>query len=540
MRKLPIFVFLLFACSEATIEKCHCFVTISDALPIQFWLTGCDSYNSREKCGVHNACFCAPIQCDDNIFLPFVIESEVAHIQVGDNIIMPSSANISLGLTLPPFDEWSDAGSSWMWTTSPTTAQISLPDGEEGSLVASLAGFSVGRYIFDWDIDTSAGAADVEMTINVYKDASLIGSVTTDPIPTGNTTGTLELDILEVPDQIEIIMDNLGGSSKTILINSLVLSAESIEYTHDFNFIMSELDTPVCDEQTGMTLHASVLSEDFYEWQNIDRLSGTSWIVNSNVPTAEIQVTPGTDWFAYEKAYATGDIVRFVGTFQFTNSSNFYAFRIDGLDDDNSVVFSIDPTGEGIVQGGDTYSFDYQYTINAPIAKIAIRCSMAPPGDGSGFVYVHKFIATGEIAYTDCLDVTTAPGCTVLIEYSNSRNFAGITYENQSPDISFSIRVPAVFIHERFPEEDEPIELPNSLLTLNSTMKAQRLLDTAYMPYYMHRKIQLILMHQFLTIEEQSWVKQDPYEVQEGDRRWPLKKAKCYLSEKNFVQRNIL
>lgn len=532
-------MFLLFACSEATIEKCHCFVTISDALPIQFWLTGCDSYNSRQKCGVHNACFCAPIQCDDNIFLPFVIESEVAHIQVGDNIIMPSSAEAPDNLTVPPFNEWSDAGSSYSWALTPTVAlSATIPSGQESSIIASLSGFTARKYIFDYFLNSSAGTADVTMTINMYKDLSLIGSSTTPPIPVGDAEGSIDIEVLQAPDQIEIVMTNLGGSGLIISIQNFAISSGL--YNHDFNFILSELDTPVCDEQIGMTLHASVLSEDFYEWQNIDRLSGTSWSVNSNVPTAEIQVTPGTDWFAYEKAYATGDIVRFVGTFQFTNSSNFYAFRIDGLDDDNSVVFSIDPTGEGIVQGGDTYSFDYQYTINAPIAKIAIRCSMAPPGDGSGFVYVHKFIATGEIAYTDCLDVTTDPGCAVLIEYSNSRNFAGITYENQSPDISFSIRVPAVFIHERFPEEDEPIELPNSLLTLNSTMKAQRLLDTAYMPYYMHRKIQLILMHQFLTIEEQSWVKQDPYEVREGDRRWPLKKAKCYLSEKNFVQRNIL
>jgi hypothetical protein len=144
-------------------------------------------------------------------------------------------------------------------------------------------------------------------------------------------------------------------------------------------------------------------------------------------------------------------------------------------------------------------------------------------------------------AKTDCLDVKSEHECTQLITYSNNRNVFGIYYEDRSPEVEFNLRIPAIFFHERFPEEDNISELSDSrIITTSSVIRAQRLLDTDYMPDYMHRKIMLALKHQFVTIGSQQWTKQEPYEKIEGDRRWPVKKAKCYLNERTFVQRNVI
>lgn len=148
------------------------------------------------------------------------------------------------------------------------------------------------------------------------------------------------------------------------------------------------------------------------------------------------------------------------------------------------------------------------------------------------------------VAKSDCILISDdQPDPTVLFEYSNNRNFAGLIYEDLSPVQMFQIRVPAVFFHEQFPEEDEAIELSDSkIINLNGVVRAQRLLDTAHMPYYMHRKLKLIFKHQTLLtpIDDKYWTKQDAYEIDEGDRRWPLKKAKCWLTERDFVQRNVV
>ena len=144
------------------------------------------------------------------------------------------------------------------------------------------------------------------------------------------------------------------------------------------------------------------------------------------------------------------------------------------------------------------------------------------------------------VAKTDCLDLQIEQPDTILLNYSNHRNFAGLNYESTSPENDFNIRIPAIFFHQRFPEEDEVMELSSELVTLNGTLRKQRLLDTSYLPYYFHEKLKLILKHQFVTVHDRQWVKQEAYEILEGERKWPLKKAKCWLSEKEFVHRNIL
>lgn len=145
-----------------------------------------------------------------------------------------------------------------------------------------------------------------------------------------------------------------------------------------------------------------------------------------------------------------------------------------------------------------------------------------------------------EIAQTDCQDIQTNHRNTVLINYRNHRNIFGLIYADLSPDVDFNIRIPAIFYHQRFPKEEETMALSTSLVSLNSVVRRQRFLDVDYSPYYFHEKIQLILAHQFVNIYNREWVTQDDYEVIEGNRMWPVKKGKIWISEKDFVQRNVL
>jgi hypothetical protein len=145
-----------------------------------------------------------------------------------------------------------------------------------------------------------------------------------------------------------------------------------------------------------------------------------------------------------------------------------------------------------------------------------------------------------EMAKSDCINIASTHDNTILVNYYNHRNFAGLVYEDISPDITFNLRVPAIFYHQRFPEEDETIELSSSIVHLNGDIKRQRMLDVDYVPYYFHEKLKFVLKHQFVSIYGKEWVKQEPYEIADGDRRWPIKKAKCWISEKEFVHRNVL
>lgn len=142
------------------------------------------------------------------------------------------------------------------------------------------------------------------------------------------------------------------------------------------------------------------------------------------------------------------------------------------------------------------------------------------------------------IGHSDGHHITASTPNTILIEYYNHLNVFGLYYSELEP--KFQIRIPAIFFHQRFPEEDEVMELTSELVTLNGSMRRQRLLDTDYMPYYMHEKIKLILKHQYVSIYNKLWTKQESYDIQDGNRMFPEKKAKCWLSDKEFMQRSVL
>jgi hypothetical protein len=144
------------------------------------------------------------------------------------------------------------------------------------------------------------------------------------------------------------------------------------------------------------------------------------------------------------------------------------------------------------------------------------------------------------ILKSDCLDIQESHRCTLLIDYYDTRNYDCLVYENTSPDQTFSIRVPAIFFHPEFPEEDEVIELIETNITTASKIRTQRLLDIDYMPAYMHYKLQLILKHKFVIIDELNWVKEEKYDLVKSDRRWPKRKASVLLTQKSSIVRNVL
>jgi hypothetical protein len=147
----------------------------------------------------------------------------------------------------------------------------------------------------------------------------------------------------------------------------------------------------------------------------------------------------------------------------------------------------------------------------------------------------------GETYYkSDCLDIKEDHAGTKLLQYSNSRNYAGLDYSQSSPSTSFYIRIPCRFFHERFPEEDDAIELTSSVITTASQVKTQKLLEVVHAPYYFHRKLIEILKHFTLEIDNTQWKKEEPYEPNQGSKRWPLKSATCWLTDKNSMVRNVL
>lgn len=146
-----------------------------------------------------------------------------------------------------------------------------------------------------------------------------------------------------------------------------------------------------------------------------------------------------------------------------------------------------------------------------------------------------------EIATTDCLSIATSHPCTLQITYSNSKNFNNLIYPDASPDPTFYIRIPAIFFEEDNPAEQEDHELSSGdIVRLYNKLERRRKLDIGFLPAYLHEKLQLILMHDTIVIDELEWIRREAYEKIEGNKRYPLKRASVFLHDKNFIKENQL
>lgn len=414
---------MFLACQEETISnfrQCGR-MTISDALPVQFWLNECETFNEYEAQGVHHVCWCAPWNCDDEIVVQF------------------------------------------QHTT--------------GLSMLLLAKDENGEYIYE--------AVIPEIQSGVYQ---------TSLIPENQ----------DICDELVQLLLSTDDSITRLLAPS------------DWDDGVEAFDSKSATEFT----ESALVSGD-------NEVSATMPII---IPEGAIVSLTFT--------------IDISGTWAPSSQGVFVSFTLrDGLD--SNVSTGTISLADKFITANGSYTFTETLTATATTATLKISLL----GAISGTAAVDITVPAGQILYisndsilakSDCLDIQTAHDETTFFEYSNQRNFDGLIYANDSPDTTFGIRVPCRFFHQVEPEEDDAMELTSSIITTSSQVKTQRLLEVKHVPYYFHKKLRRVLKHQTLTIFDKAWKKEEKYEVNEGNKRWPLKSATCLLTEKNSVVRNVL
>jgi len=158
--------------------------------------------------------------------------------------------------------------------------------------------------------------------------------------------------------------------------------------------------------------------------------------------------------------------------------------------------------------------------------------------NGGGLATVYIFIPVGDIilldadnyaAKSDLLHIADHDD-TVLIQYGDKTNYAGIDYSNE--DI-FAIRLDGRFAKERTPEENESDQTSDGTVEkLSSTLKDQKLLELEYAPPYIHKLMKRVLNHNTIYIDGEYWVKEENYEARDVSNSQPLQPASCWLTQK--------
>lgn len=141
---------------------------------------------------------------------------------------------------------------------------------------------------------------------------------------------------------------------------------------------------------------------------------------------------------------------------------------------------------------------------------------------------------------SDCISIADEHECSNLIAYTNSSDFDDLFYSTASPAPTFYLRVPSVFFEEENPQEQEDLELSNGVIvTLRQSILEKRKLETGYMPNYMHRKLQKVLMHESVQIDGDYWKRRDAYETN-PIKKYNLKTASVLLTKYDSVEKNTI
>jgi hypothetical protein len=346
-------------------------------------------------------------------------------------------------------------------------------------------------------------------------------------------------------DEIKIPIDLAAGSYVLKILDEDDQEIDQIEFTGaDETVSMTPSDYGVCDRMIRFDISEfgsnPIELTPLSSWTNFNT-GGAAWTTGSSTPFVNIAGLDITDEIS-TVATAVG------------SGSGIYSFDYDlsaTVLSDGMYIFV------KCYIGGSTVGSTTEFIIStSQSGTILVTCSGEPDrvtakifhgGPGGSVVTINSFeptpITFNTLYKSDCLDVKISHSESVLIEYTNHSNYAGISYGDETPDPSFNLRIPAVFFESRFPQEGEDFQTSsNEVISLNSQIKEQRLLSTDRMPKYMHRKILLALSHQFVFIEGEYWIKGgENYEKKEkSNKRDSFDMYTCWLTRQDYVVRNIL
>lgn len=449
MKKLLIFVLFLTGCAEHEIKisECRYLMTISDAIPIQFWIDGVETYNQKEVCGINKFCFCLPWNCDQE--LPLQVKDTIQGQEI--NLIIYDSYDNTLD-------------------TIPFESQEIFVD-QEIDLQFSNTDFPTS--ITGWE---NFNGSDRSSATNYRAFAFSSGNATTGP-STANI-GSKYFATLR-PDN-----HSLGWppGNYVVTVRGSAFSDGSTTAIAVYGMMNSSSQTTIA----GQSVSGAFPTDD-------------------STVTRTITFTL-TQYYTYLAFAFTSDGTDFTGTIR-------------------EILISSAPTTE------TSYS-------NTIYSLTLIPSELDICNEQVNF----QIVGDEETWNSDCLDVRESHDCTTLIRYTNSKNFADINYTTASPSPEFFILVPAIFFHEENPQELEQMETSSqTIVRLRNEIKVKRRLELGYMPDYMHRKMLLILSHDTIEIDGDTWVMGDPYEkVPPSNKRFPLKMASVLLTLQGYIKRNIL
>lgn len=582
MKKLTlIFCIFAFACTKEQPKLNYCFdMILSNALPIQFWINGQQTFN-EDVVGfpIIHKCFTQEFKCDDNIkiqiqdtsgqkyFLSLIDKDSVVAVvlpltEVNQNQII---VNGIFSNDFTNFSEFQQSGyndplktNSWSFESTDNGRLKALVEQTGPNINNTLiikkgcSGISGDNIITaKWGINNSAVSSNnYKLQLYLIKAGIIFQTVTVDT--KAGTTSSFSNTITDLAFTANSSYDEIGmgvtftsvNNSETVYIYNF--QSQSVQLsTYELNFVPQ--DNNACEKKlqlfltTGTGLIPTVYATPINTWVNHD-IGNEDWDISTDasvtldafsssnqlgIPVNGIVAGQSIDVDLKVTTTATS-ACQFTGRFRKSgvNCSEAHLYDASQLSNIDTKTFLLtdDPDEFYLValvsasaSAPLTYVVDHALKVYVPPAVVQAK---------SDFINFSQTIATN-----------------TLIRYKSNTNFAGLIYPGDNN--YYSIRVPGAFYHYDFPIQVKSIELSNSQdINTGSVQLRQKTLSINDCPYFFHDKLILALQHAVsgsVVINNVEWGFDNGYTIDKSsDPMYSFRRASADLVRRNSVTRNVL
>lgn len=554
-------VLIFISCKEKEVNPEFCMaIKISDANPIQFWLNGVPSYNTKSEAGIDHVCFYQPWNLEDEI----KIQVSDSNLLKRYSLLILNSEDIILH-SLPFLFEDGVHTVTFIGDDLSISGKVKFKITENGTLTTPQVGSitdriwsanAFGNGVFVAVCQTGTGNRAATSTDGL---TWTLRTTPQDNIWSGIAFGN-GVFVAVATDGTNRVMTSPDGITWTV--RSITASAWYHVAYGNGRFVAVSLDGRIA-YSTDNGVNWTLATAPTFPWYSVAYGDGIWVAVDGNSGNIVRSTDNGLNWttvfgnIAWDfrtVAYGAGYFVTFglkssVGTgLRSTDGVTWTEFSVINNRQFRSVTFGngLFVAVTNVIGAGEFYQYSSDAISWTELSNLNDRQwqSICFGIDRFSVVGLDLFVTNKastipitlaiDVAYSDLVDFQDLHCDTRLIEYSNGIDYAGLVYTGLESVPTFGIRIKSKFYEERWPEENESEpDGAGNVDKLTSTVKTQRNLETDVMPPYMHKKLKLILQHNSLYIDNRAWVKEESYEVNKIDDDYPFFTGSVFLTQKD-------
>jgi hypothetical protein len=216
-------------------------------------------------------------------------------------------------------------------------------------------------------------------------------------------------------------------------------------------------------------------------------------------------------------------------------------FDIDFLTDTVAYITGLNATILISEDAGVTWESDNEILL-ADFSAIAhkttvVGATMLASSQNFASAKLKGTLSSNLAASAICVHLRVSFPRSVLLEYTNDSNFAGMNYADGFIN---KIRIPAIFWKPVTPQEkSEYVTTAGQTITPVQSTRNQMELVTELLPEYVHKRLRLIFMHSGLRIDGVNYIAANNYEYELQDD-YRMAHGRVILTEQGYLKENLL